>query len=136
MGDMVRFYDVYSGGWFNHLASIKHYQGKADVLFHEMIHQFLFENNENAKHDSKEWCREIMRLGKEIWDYDFFASPTKVRKQKLDDGTLHSVRKQDEGSISRTKIARFPQSLNLNINVENYLEHEVVITEDDLIKFG
>jgi hypothetical protein len=32
------------------------------VLLHEMVHQFLFERNEDPSHKGEPWCREIMRL--------------------------------------------------------------------------
>jgi hypothetical protein len=42
------------------------------TLLHEMVHQRLFENGEDAKHASDGWRREIMRLhqiitGVQIW---------------------------------------------------------------------
>jgi hypothetical protein len=42
------------------------------TLLHEMVHQYLFERGEPAKHDSDGWRREIMRInimltGEDIW---------------------------------------------------------------------
>lgn len=95
-------------------------QKKVDVLLHEMIHQFLFESNEKSDHNAKPWCREIMRLGKEIWDYEFFASPSVPRKVTVD-GVRRSYREQKEGSIELKQISGFPLSLKLNTPYKDYL---------------
>ena len=103
------------------LKASLNFQEKLDVLFHEMIHQLLFEESREVDHNTQDWCDEIMRLGKEIWDYDFIASPSNPRKITLEDGTRFSQRIQKEGSITLKQIARFPQSLNLHLNKKDYL---------------
>src|SRR5262249_7027293 len=57
-----------------------HQQLVADngVLLHEMIHQYLFEHNEAAGHDSIGWRREIMRLNKILTGVEIWAGPSQI----------------------------------------------------------
>jgi hypothetical protein len=100
-------------------------QEKADTLLHEMIHQELSERGDVAKHNATPWCSEIMRLGKEIWNYEFWASPALPKSIEGPKGrTTVRVQKDSETgerSISRKSIASFPQSLKLSVNLDDYL---------------
>src|SRR5262245_21855516 len=56
-----------------------------DTLLHEMLHQYLFERGENAKHAGEPWRREIMRLTKVITGREIWAGRSKTVR---DNGTV------------------------------------------------
>ena len=96
-------------------------QHKADVIFHEMIHQSLSESDQDTSHNALPWCDEIMRLATEIWNVSIWASPSVPRKV---DGKSKRIQKHcpiGKESIPRTAIAGFPDSLNLHIPINDYL---------------
>lgn len=89
------------------------------VLLHEMVHQFLFESHENAKHNGAPWRREIMRLspllpgGRVIWA----GAPT-VGKRRTENGERQSFRfnrprPHGEPSLAQDEIAGWPDSVGL-----------------------
>jgi len=96
-------------------------QGRADVLLHEMVHQRLHERRECTKHNAWPWCREIVRLTRELWGRDIWASPAVPRRV-----AGHSTRVQVAGpgglqSISRQAIATWPQSIGLCVPIDELL---------------
>lgn len=98
---------------------------KPGVLLHEMIHQHLFESGQHTGHRGQPWCDEIMRLSKDIWNRDIWASPSRPTKEKNDEGDWVSVRKAKKSpdgkeSLSGEDIARWPHSLDLIVPVECY----------------
>src|SRR5262249_47468030 len=48
------------------------------TLLHEMLHQYLHERGENAKHAGEPWRREIMRLTKAITGREIWAGRSKT----------------------------------------------------------
>lgn len=93
-------------------------QKKADVLLHEMIHQYLIESKKNPNHNAVPWCSEIMRLAKEIWDKVIWASPSSPRRGQ---GRVQKESPDGEPSIPRQAIASFPHSLELSVRLTDYL---------------
>jgi len=92
------------------------FAGVVNVLLHEMIHQYLSESGQDTRHNAKPWCNEIMRLTREIWSQDIWASPAVPRKDAK--GKSHRIQMpspQGEPSISRKDIAGWPDSLGLDI---------------------
>lgn len=96
-------------------------QQKANILLHEMIHQALVESGKKTKHNVEPWCGEIMRLSREIWGVEVWASPSVPRKR---DGVSVRVQKRSptgEESISRKAIAGWPDSLELSVPLNKFL---------------
>jgi hypothetical protein len=88
-----------------------------NTLVHEMVHQFLFERGEYAKHDGAPWRREIMRLtpmisGKTIWAG---RSTTKRRDGKVVRMNAPNP-ESGEPSLPQAAIARWPHD-GLGINL-------------------
>jgi len=88
------------------------------VLLHEMIHQCLVERGANPKHESQEWCDEIMRISNDHFDREFWAGRYTVGKEKLEDGRRVSVRMNKAGpggeaSIPMDDIVAWPFSLGI-----------------------
>ena len=80
------------------------------VLLHEMVHQFLFERNEDPSHKGEPWCREIMRLTKMITGRQIWAGRHKtlwVDGRAVKGNTPHPV--TGETSIPQNKIACWPR---------------------------
>jgi|GEM_PF-2622125 hypothetical protein len=96
-------------------------QEKADILFHEMIHQYLFENSLNPNHNAEPWCDEIMRLSLEIWGTEIWASPSNPRKVKGKSARIQKLSLNGETSLPLKKIASWPDSISLNIPISDYL---------------
>lgn len=75
----------------NHKAQTQHIQivygqgeqERANILLHEMIHQYLLESRLDASHNALPWCNEIMRLSQEIWGVKIWASPSEPRKRPV-----------------------------------------------------
>jgi hypothetical protein len=85
-----------------------------------MIHQLLHESGEYTKHEGAPWCREIMRLHKQITGTDIWAGPYTVRKVK-DGDRRRSVRVNlpepgtGRPSIGQKEIARWPHGSGINL---------------------
>lgn len=95
----------------------KEQQEHANILLHEMVHQYLFESGQNPSHNAMPWCSEIIRLSRDIWGVDIWASPAQPRKV---DGVSRRVQKlSPDGveSISRKQIACWPDSIGLNVPI-------------------
>ena len=75
------------------------------VILHEMVHIYLQIRGEDPRHNSKPWCREIMRISK-MMGFEINAEPERVVKERLEDGTRKSVRKSY--GIARSLIASWP----------------------------
>lgn len=86
-----------------------------DVLLHECIHAYLREKNEPTSHNELPWCREIMRLSKELWDVDVWASPSQPRKVKGASRRVQKLSSDGRESISLPKISQWPQSIGLAV---------------------
>lgn len=95
----------------------------AGVLLHEMLHQFLSQERRITKHNSKDWCGEVMRITKLIWGVDVWAAPVTIGKEVVgrdEDGkqVRRSVRRQaaapdGKPSPSMELIKRWPHSFEL-----------------------
>lgn len=96
-------------------------QEKADIIFHEMIHQSLSESQQDPSHNALPWCGEIMRLASEIWGVSVWASPSVPRKVNGQSKRIQKPCPMGRESIPRTAIASFPHSLGLNVEIKNYL---------------
>lgn len=85
-------------------------------LLHEMIHQFIYEVlNEDPRHTSPDWRREIMRLhltitGQGIW----CGAPVLVRQGKK---VFRNNLADETGRISLTQkqIAEWPLNMDINL---------------------
>lgn len=110
----------------NHQAESLHIQvafnqtdslaGVVNVLLHEMVHQHLSESGQDTSHNADPWCTEIMRLTREIWGQEIWASPAVPRKDaKGKSRRIQLPSPQGEPSISRKDIAGWPLSLGLDI---------------------
>ena len=106
-------------------------QEKADTLLHEMIHQYLFQTNQNPKHQGMPWCNELIRLTRLFWGKEIWAAPSKVAKQvqgsKDGKQIRKSVRIQPESptgipSASTADIACWPDSFGLHVPVDAILD--------------
>jgi hypothetical protein len=80
-----------------------------NTLLHEMVHQFLNERGEDAKHRSNGWRREIMRLTKIITGKNIWAGPSKTVRR---DGVVVRINaphpQTGEESLPQKIIARWP----------------------------
>jgi hypothetical protein len=112
-------------GVVTHIALAAPRQGRflvadKDTLLHEMLHQFLHEAGENPKHEGMPWCREIMRLTKQITGKDIWAGAYTIRKVR-DGQARRSVRINlpepgtGRPSIGQRQIARWPDSLGIKL---------------------
>jgi hypothetical protein len=89
----------------------RRYQLLADnnTWLHEMVHQFLNERGENAKHLSDGWRREIMRLTKQITGKDIWAGRSKsFRRGKCIVRMNAPHPETKEPSLPQSIIARWP----------------------------
>jgi hypothetical protein len=114
------------GGPVTHIALADPRKGNvlvADrgVLLHEMIHQFLHESGEYARHDGGPWCREVMRLHRLLTGKDVWAGKYTVTKKRLPDGGRVSVRGNvarpgdGEASLTQKVISRWPYSAGIDL---------------------
>ena len=108
----------------------KSFQGKADILLHEMLHQSLSQQNRNISHNSDDWCGEIMRITALIWGEALWASRVQVGKEVIGhkDGRQirKSVRRQAESpdgvlSAPMDLIKTWPDSFGLHVPVDAIL---------------
>lgn len=65
----------------------------AHILLHEMLHQYLYVKDEDTKHNGHPWCREIMRIGKQM-GLSFHASPSRTKRIKDENGDSKVIRTQ------------------------------------------
>ena len=75
------------------------------VILHEMLHIYLQNRGEKAEHNSIPWCREIMRISRQM-GLIINASPQRVIKVKNGNGTRCSVRVSS--GITRKQLASWP----------------------------
>jgi hypothetical protein len=91
------------------------------TLLHEMVHQLLFERGECTRHAGEPWCRELMRLHKQITGEEVWAGKYTVRKVRTAGGGRGSVRGNlphpDTGapSLIQAQIARWPHSVGIRL---------------------
>jgi hypothetical protein len=91
-----------------------------DTLLHEMVHQLLFEEGVSPRHKDEPWCREIMRLHKQITGKEIWAGKYTVMKKRVGDGRA-SVRGNlprpgtGEPSIPQAEIARWPHDSGIDL---------------------
>lgn len=91
-----------------------------DTLLHEMLHQYLIERGEDAKHMGAGWRREIMRLHRQITGTDIWAGRSTTARQKID-GISTIVRinaaNKETGAVSLTQaqIARWPHDTGIDL---------------------
>jgi hypothetical protein len=79
------------------------------TLLHEMAHQFLFEQDEDAAHDSDGWRREIMRLNKLITKKEIWAGRSKTMRDKTRVFRGNEPHPETgKASLSQLQIARWP----------------------------
>ena len=102
------------------------FEDKADVLLHEMVHQYLGESQQNTAHNADPWCQEIIRLTSEIWGQRIHASPANPRKVKGRSVRIQKPAADGTPSISRRDIASWPHSLGLHVPLNDYLVHRLV----------
>ncbi len=120
-GNWIGLYSANPDGQSLHIQITQNQTGSlasvGDILLHEMIHQYLAETRQDTQHNAVPWCSEIMRLSREIWGQEIWASPALPRKNLK---TGKSIRVQALGpdgqtSLTRKEIAGWPQSLKLSI---------------------
>lgn len=97
---------------------------KADVLLHEMVHQYLCETHQATGHNANPWCNEIMRLTKEIWGVTIHASPDSPRRVNGRSVRMQKPAADGTPSITRRQIATWPQSIGLSVPIADYLQTE------------
>jgi hypothetical protein len=109
-------------GVVTHIALTAPKQGdllvaKRGTLLHEMIHQLLFETNEETGHDGEPWRREIMRLHKEITGKEIWAGAYTVFKGKDRKSVRGNKPHPETGAPSLTQgaIARWPHSVGIDL---------------------
>ena len=95
---------------------------KIEVLLHEMIHQKLWESGECSSHNHPAWCNEIMRLTREIWGVEIWASPSVPRKVGGKSKRIQKPSPDGRPSIPLSSIARWPFSLGLTIPMDRFIE--------------
>ncbi len=97
-------------------------QEKANVLLHEMIHQYLLQAEKPTEHNDWPWCDEVMRLSKDIFGLDIWAAPAHPRKVRGKSQRVQQVRADGRKSISMQVIAEWPQSTGWQIDIEEYIK--------------
>jgi hypothetical protein len=94
------------------------------VLLHEMIHQHLAQSGENPQHAGAPWCREIMRisrqLGRNVW-----AGKYTVRRVNGKSVRINLAQPSPDGALAlnQKQISRWPRSIGLDppdIPTHNY----------------
>lgn len=98
---------------------------RADVLLHEMVHQYLVQTGQNSKHNAWPWCSEIVRLTKEIWGIGIWASPSVPRRVNGKPKRVQRPGPDGQASITRQQIACWPHSIGLSLPLDDYLPQEV-----------
>lgn len=87
-----------------------------NTLLHEMIHQYLAERNEKSKHAGDPWCREIMRLNKQITGTAIWAGRSKTFREGKRIYRANQSGPNGEQSFTQDQIARWPHD-NFGINL-------------------
>lgn len=116
---------LYSGNDRNESLSIQIVRGKTReqkiaILLHEMVHQRLHETGDNPDHNSPAWCREIMRLTREIWATEIWASPSVPRKVNGVSSRIQKPAPDGRLSLTRKEIAGWPLSLGLFVPLQRF----------------
>lgn len=81
---------------------------QSHILLHEMLHRYLSQRGEQSKHDGAPWCREIMRIGREMGLPDFYAAPERVTSRKGKSVRVMATSEDGVVSLPRRLIANFP----------------------------
>jgi hypothetical protein len=84
-------------------------------LLHEMIHQLLFEANEEPSHASEAWRREIMRLQAEITGTPIWAGRSITVRQNSKVVRINAPSANGEPSLTQGQIARWPSDTGINL---------------------
>jgi hypothetical protein len=118
---------LYSGNMRNESLEIQLKRGedrdsKFATLLHEMIHQRLWEAGENPCHNGTPWCNEIMRLTREIWGIEIWASPSVPRKVGGKSKRIQKPSPDGRLSIPFCAIELWPHSLRLSLPMERFIE--------------
>jgi hypothetical protein len=98
-------------------------QDKADVLLHEMVHQYLSETGQSTKHNAQPWCDEIMRITKQLWSVEIHASPDSPRKVNGRSVRVQKPSATGQPSIKRKQIANWPHSLGLSVPIDTLIDY-------------
>lgn len=96
-------------------------QAQADVLLHECVHQALWEQRQCPAHNAWPWCREIVRLTRELWGIDIWAAPSVPRRVAGHSTRVQAAGPGEQVSITRQQIATWPHSLGLHVQVDQLL---------------
>lgn len=86
-----------------------------NVLLHECLHAYLRECGLSTDHNDVPWCSEIMRLSKQIWGADVWASPSVPRRVNGIMKRIQKPRSDGKESIGRDLIAKWPHSIGLSL---------------------
>lgn len=101
-----------------YLKSGESWDDTRSVLLHEMIHQCLVERGANPKHESQDWCDEIMRISRNYFGCEFWAGRYTVGKERTEDGRrvsrkMNKAGPDGEASIPMKDIVSWPFSLGI-----------------------
>lgn len=102
------------------IKASENFQSKANILLHEMIHQYLFETDQDVKHNALPFCNQIMRLSKDIWDKTIWASPSVPRKVNGISKRIQKPSSDGSPSIPLADIASWPHSIDLHLPIKGY----------------
>ena len=83
----------------------------AATLLHEMIHQLLFEQDEDPSHAGDPWRREIMRLQLQLTGREIWAGRSKTIRDPHNKKRVIRINEDaadGRPSISQAQIARWP----------------------------
>ena len=70
------------------------------TLLHEMLHQYLHERGECAKHSDEPWRREIMRITRLITGNEIWAGPSSVRRINGKPNSVPKVASRDRRCVA------------------------------------
>jgi hypothetical protein len=85
------------------------------TLLHEMVHQYLHQRREYAKHAGDAWCREIMRITKLIDGREIWCGRTKTHWIGGKAVRKNCVGADGQASLPQRDIARWPLSIGINL---------------------
>jgi hypothetical protein len=90
------------------------------TLLHEMIHQYLHECGEDAKHKGDGWRREIMRLNKLITGNDIWAGEYTTARVDVGEATkrvkrINKPHPNGQKSLNQMQIARWPHDRDIQL---------------------
>jgi hypothetical protein len=86
-----------------------------DTLLHEMVHQYLHELGENAKHAGAGWRREIMRLHQQITGHCIWAGRSKTKRMDGKVVRINEAAADGTLSLKQKDIARWPHSVGIDL---------------------